>query len=313
MPTANILIPRPDLATAEWTKPNLIGGKLCPTYVVQAKNGTLYYRTAVNTATVQSNRTAGAAVTSTNSGLGEATFSLVEKLCRRDRDVRQILPGSEDKAMMELARQGKTGVAYALEAMIAKIVLDTATATASASTTQALAEKLFLKNVKEGVQSLLSYGKKVAVVMSQKKFNEIKTYDAIKNEIGKFVTAPLGTIITPEDYAQIQLAGIFGSSAVMIGQNASWDNVAFTNNDAVAIVALPDQPPTGWIDLTLEPVFGIMAVEQGFTDGVETPFTCEQGFNPTNRTHFIDTVAFADELVLNTDLVKAVALPTVSA
>lgn len=308
----NILIDRPDLSTAEWTKPNLIGSKICPTYVVQAKSGTLYYRAAVNTASVQSGRTAGAAVTSTNSGLSSAAWTLVEKLCRRNRDVSQIQPGTLDKALMELARQGKTGVAYAAEAMIAKIVLDTATATASAASTQAAADKLFLDNVRVAVQAIAAYGKKVAVVMSQKSYNSTRHNASVQTAIGKYVMAPIGSAMSAADYGMMQLAGIFGADQVLVGQNAAWDNVAFTNNSAVAIVALPDQPAAGWVDLTLEPIFGIMAVEQGFTDNVETPFTCQQGFETTTRSHFIDTVAFLDELVLNTDLVQAVALPTIT-
>lgn len=296
------LVPRPDLAVAPWTKPGLIGSLIVPTIMVNGKAGTLYARTALNTAAVQSGRTAADTVNTTNTGLSPIAWTLVEKLARRNRDMNQILPGTLEKALAELARQGKTGVAYALESMIAKIVLDTDTATASAT------QKIFISNVHEAVAAIAAYGKRVAVVMSQSNYNAIRQYSAIQSLIGKFVMAPQGTPVTPADYGKIQMAGIFGADMVLVGQNAAWNSVSYTNNGCVSVVALPDQGMD--IDPTAEPLFGLMAVEQGFAEDVETPFTCQEGFDTATRAHFVDTVAFADELVLNSALVAAVALPT---
>lgn len=295
------MISRPDLATAEWTAPRLVGTRLMPALYKQVKTGKIYYQATHADETAQSDRSLGSVPTGSHVESPSVAFALTELIKRKSRDLTEIT--NLEMTIAELARMGKTAVAYGNEARIAAAVMDTVeTPTASAD------EAAFVLNIQEAVQALQALGQKAAVVMSQTVFNKVRKYSALDID-GITFTVNGNQPIT--DGAQIQynkMAIAFGCEAVLVGQDACW-YTGITNKDAVAVISLPDAN----LMPDEETQFGrIVALEQEVTDKL-TPFVVEYMEDGVTRSVLVDVASFTEAVVMNDGLVKAVALPTVEA
>jgi hypothetical protein len=295
------MTPRPDLAVAEWTSPKSIGMMLMPAIYKAVKTGKQYYMSTHADETAQANRSLGAAPTGGHVVSPSVAFSLTELIVRKSRDFSEIV--NQESTIAELARMGKTGVAYGNEARIAAAVMDTvAVPTTSAD------QATFVLNVQEAVQSIQALGQKAAVVMSQTTFNKVRKYTDM-NVDGITFTVNGNQPIT--DGAQIQynkMAIAFGCEAVLVGQDKAW-YTDITNKDAVAVVALPDAN----LMPDEETQFGrIFALEQEVTDKV-TPFSVEYMEDGVSRSLIVDVASFTEAVVMNDALVAAVALPSAEA
>ena len=205
-----------------------------------------------------------------------------------------------ESTLGELARKGKTAVAYGNEARIAKVVMDTvAVPTVSAD------EAAFVAGVIESVQDLHTMGMKVAVVMSQKTYNTVRKMTALNLDGITFNLSAGSPVVDGFGIQRAKMAIAFGVEDILVGQNKAW-NDGVTNKDTVAIVALPDAN----LDPDAEPQFGrTFVLEQEATDKL-TPFMVEYVEDPVSRSVLVDAVSFTEAKVMNDTLVQAVALPS---
>lgn len=250
------------------------------------------------TATIQTNRTLGAAVTAEALANNMQTYALQEQLDRQlidDRIVAQY--GGLDGAQRVAASRGMMAVYKKLEALLAAQVFDGGATVPSTSTN-------YLSDLRSAAEALrdISNGQ-LALVVSFSQWQVLVNDAGIKDAISHAPTVTIGQLPAEaiRDARQNLLAAAIGVDMVLRGGNDVW-YTGITAQTCAAVIQLPngtmtaeeEAQPISYVQQVVENESGLLSVTTHQSDDL--------------KANVVDTRAFADFDVENADLIQLVKL-----
>lgn len=222
---------RPDLQALHVNAPEgYIGSKLFPVINVTEKSGTVYYATKNADVAAQTNRSSGAAPTSTLIANSSTTYTCVENISRSRVGFEEVKTfGSVAKSDAAQAKFVKRQIKKAMEAAAAAALL-----TAAADNT--FDGATLLTDVQTGLDALRGYEGKVALVGAKSLFQTIMSNADVSAKLVRVITgvdpstAATGLAF---DLGLKALATYLGVDYCWAGESAIW-----TASSAAGKVAL---------------------------------------------------------------------------
>lgn len=251
------------------------------------------------TATIQTNRSLGAAVTAEALASNMQTFALQEQLDRQLIDDRIIAQyGGLEGAQRVAASRGMMTVYKKLEALLAAQVFD------GGATVPNSASANYLSDLRAAAEALrdISNGQ-LALVVSFSQWQVLVNDAGIKDAISHAPTVTIGSLPAEaiRDARQNLLAAAIGVDMVLRGGNDVWFT-GITAQTCAAVVQLPngsmtaeeEAQPISYVQQVVENESGILSVTTHQSDDL--------------KANVVDTRAFADFDVENADLIQLVKL-----
>ncbi len=296
---ADTRTPRPDLAALEYTSPVNLTPMIFPSIWRALRQGRLYYQDIQTDVVAQTGRTPGDAPTTTVISDESTAFNLendefIDRQQIPDADIAGL--GGLDAAQQVAARVGKRAVGNSIENLTATNILLN-----GAVTYTAIGSSL-IRAVQLGYNALedLPGDGQIALVITSRLFSLIRQYEEIVDRF-KFTGVIPSESRAVRNISAEQLAMAIGVDRVIVGRNARWYDPNATMRDRAALVKLPapgvdpiedtQVGRTVWFSPTGEP------------QGDESLFECHSYFSADQLSEMVDTRAYAEQHVLNVELI----------
>lgn len=293
---------RPDLQSAEFSRPAFITDIVMPPLMKDQIAGNLYYQKVLADNTAQTGRANADTIGAINEHIVAAASKTFN--CSEIRD-RQKMSYTQSKgyadllhAELAMARLAKRAWFNSIETKTAKALLggDALDLTASGADIPA--------DIENAVAELQDKAPgKIAFVVSSRNFTKLKTVESIKDRM-KNTGVAIGEGGNAREVTAAQLAAILGVDELLIAPNDVWYNgmTADTLEGNGALVVLPDA--------SIEPVeeiqYGRTIFYKWSNDG--DFYVCESYHDDQDDANCVDVKGMVDSQILNADLAKTVKL-----
>lgn len=297
---------RPDLQTAEFSRPPFLTDIILPPLMREQIAGTLYYQAVASDVTAQSGRANASTIGDITEHIVSAaskTFSCSEIRDRQKMSYTQV-KGYADllHAELAMARIAKRAWFSKVETTTARVLLGAASPTDLSGTSADIASSL--ENAVAELQDKAPG--KVALVLSSRNFTRLKTDSNIKDRM-KNTGVVLGAGGDPRNVTAEQLAAILGVDQILIGPNDVWHTAmkkanstgqtdGFDYQGNAALVVLPDPA----VDPVEEIQLGRTIYYKWSSNG--DFFVCESFHDDKCDADCVDIKGLVDSQVFNTSL-----------